>query len=106
MNCDFNNPQRTCQKCGYVAKKLPTYRKCEPVVVQPRPLFALGDAVERLLTRVGITKDRVERWTRTEGAPGGCGCEGRRKWLNEWGYARQREIAAAIRTAARVGGFL
>ena len=49
-----------------------------------RPI-PIGDLVERWLTRIGVTKARVERWTRTEGKPGGCGCEGRKKWLNEAG---------------------
>lgn len=31
MLCDFNNPAQTCPTCGYVAKKLPTYRECRPV---------------------------------------------------------------------------
>jgi hypothetical protein len=60
---------------------------------------AVGDLVERGLTAIGITKERVERWTRTEGKPGGCGCEGRKKWLNEAGNkvqiaARKRLLAA------------
>jgi hypothetical protein len=51
------------------------------------------------LTRGGVTKDRVELWTRTEGKPGWCGCEGRKKWLNEVGNkvqiaARKRLLAA------------
>lgn len=37
----------------------------------------LGDAVERALEAVGITKDRVERFV---GGP--CGCEERRQKLN------------------------
>ena len=53
----------------------------------------LGDLVERGLTAVGVTKERVEALTRTAGKPGGCGCAGRQKWLNE--------VAAKVQTAAR-----
>ncbi len=83
--CDFANPSKTCPVCGYVAKRLPTYRECRPVPVREWQPYKIGDAVERVLTAVGITRERVERWTRTEGKPGGCGCEGRKRWLNEWG---------------------
>lgn len=59
----------------------------------------IGDLVERGLTAIGITKERVEKLTRTEGKPGGCGCESRKRWLNEVGnkvqaYARNVLIAA------------
>lgn len=49
------------------------------------PRRGLGDIVESVLTAVGITKERVERWTRTAGKPGGCGCEARKQWLNAVG---------------------
>ena len=90
--CDFDNPDMTCPRCGYVAKRLPTYRYCEPVVEQPWRPFLLGDFVERTLATIGVTKDRVQRWTRTEGKPGGCGCASRQKWLNEWGARVQRKV--------------
>jgi hypothetical protein len=99
--CDFNNPARTCPTCGYVAKRLPTFRHCAPV---PEPAWRpipLGDVVERFLKRLGITKERVERWTRTAGKPGGCGCSGRQKWLNEWGNEKQRKIRSALLRARR-----
>ena len=97
--CDFNNPQQTCQTCGYYAMRLPTYRECRPVPEKVWRPIPIGDVVERWLTRIGVTKERVERWTRTEGKPGGCGCEGRKKWLNEVGNkvqvaARQKLLAA------------
>jgi len=65
----------------------------------------VGDFVERCLTRVGVTKERVERWTRTEGTPGGCGCAARKKWLNDAGARVQ--VAArqfALRYAKAVFG--
>lgn len=40
----------------------------------------LGDKVERALTAVGITKQRVTRWVGRE-----CGCEERKERLNRLG---------------------
>lgn len=97
MLCDFNNPSMTCPSCGYVAKKLPTYRECRPMPQQEWQPLMVGDLVEKALTSIGITKERAERWTRTAGKPGGCGCAQRQKWLNEKGVAVQR----AIRDAAK-----
>jgi len=99
MFCDFDNATRTCPKCGYYAKRLPTFRECRPVPEKVWRPIAVGDAVERFLTSVGITKDRVERLTRTAGTPGGCGCEGRKKWLNEVGFKAQR-------AASEMGGMM
>jgi hypothetical protein len=50
----------------------------------------VGDFVERSLSRLGVTKERVERWTRTAGKPGGCSCKARQKWLNDAGVRVQR----------------
>lgn len=94
--CDFNNPHRTCPTCGYVAKRLPTYRHCAPVLEQVWRPIPIGDVLERFLTRCGITKERVERWTRTAGKPGGCGCAARQKWLNEWGNKQQIRVRNAL----------
>ena len=44
------------------------------------PRAGLGDAVESVLSSVGITKERVSRLV---GRP--CGCEGRKKRLNQIG---------------------
>ncbi|NBW09330.1 MAG: hypothetical protein EBR82_15025 [Caulobacteraceae bacterium] len=87
--CDFNNPTQTCQTCGYYAKRLPTYRECRPVPKKVWRPIAVGDAVEQMLTSVGITKERVEQWTRTSGKSGGCGCASRQRWLNELGFKVQ-----------------
>lgn len=63
-------------------------------------MIAVGDVVERTLSSVGITKELVERITRRP-----CGCPARQKWLNQWGYARQRELARAVTKAAKIAGF-
>ena len=99
--CDFNNPAQVCPTCGYVAKRLPTYRECRPLpekVWQPIPL---GDITERLLISIGLTKERVEEWTRTKDKPGGCGCSGRQKLLNEWGNKIQYGARDAARAAEK-----
>jgi hypothetical protein len=95
--CDFNNPSKTCAVCGYKAKSLPTFRECRPVPAKRWRPIAVGDLVERGLTAVGITKARVEKLTRTEGKPGGCGCGARKKWLNEVGYQAQYAIRDAYK---------
>ena len=91
--CDFSSTDLKCPACGYVARKRNTYRECRPIKEKGWQPFQLGDAVEKALTAVGVTKDRVEALTRTAGKPGGCGCAGRKKWLNE--------VGAKVQTAAR-----
>jgi hypothetical protein len=94
--CDFDNPTRTCPVCGYHARRLPTYRECRPVPEKVWRPVQVGDLVELWLTRAGITRERVETWTRTAGKPGGCGCDRRKRWLNE----RGNEVQRAARRAA------
>jgi hypothetical protein len=66
-----------------------------------QPPIAIGDLVERGLTAVGITKERVEQFTRTEGKPGGCGCGARQKWLNDVGYKAQYAIRDGYKAVER-----
>lgn len=72
----------------------------QPVATRRRRV-ALGDAVERMLTTVGITQDRVQAWTRTKD----CGCKARQQWLNQWGYRKQEQLERVLRRAARWCGF-
>ena len=95
--CDFNNAELQCPVCGYRAKRLPTYRECRPIKQPEWNPIMVGDLVEKALTSVGITQERVERLTRTAGKPGGCGCGARKKWLNEQGV----KVQAAIRETAK-----
>jgi hypothetical protein len=99
--CDFDNPAQTCPTCGYVARRLPTYRECRPVPEKVWRPVPIGDLVERGLTAIGITKERVEALTRTAGKPGGCGCAGRQKWLNELGNRVQTDARNAMIAAKR-----
>mgnify|MGYP001219334188 CR=1 FL=1 len=40
--------------------------------------FGLGDAVEAVLTKAGITEERFKRWFNLKE----CNCSKRKKWLN------------------------
>jgi len=56
-------------------------RKIRRGPAQPRRRKLLGDHVEVMLSRVGITQERVGKWL---GKEGGCaGCDRRKKWLNK-----------------------
>jgi hypothetical protein len=59
--------------------------------------IAVGDLVERMLASVGITKERVQQWTRTKD----CGCKARQQWLNRWGYQKQNQVERLLKKAAR-----
>jgi hypothetical protein len=61
------------------------------------PRVAVGDLVERMLTGVGISKERVQQWLRVKD----CGCAKRQKWLNQWGYKQQDRIERLLNKAAR-----
>lgn len=78
------------------AAYLELVRQHRPVVVNRRRRVALGDAVERMLTRLGITKERVQAWTRRP-----CSCPARQRWLNQWGYRKQEQLERVLRKAAR-----
>lgn len=62
-----------------------------------RKRVAVGDAVERVLSAVGITPALVQRLTRTKN----CGCKSRQKWLNQWGYRQQERMERLLNQAAR-----
>jgi hypothetical protein len=61
------------------------------------PRVAVGDLVERMLTGIGISKERVQQWLRVKD----CGCAKRQKWLNQWGYKQQDRIERVLNRAAR-----
>ncbi|NBW13171.1 MAG: hypothetical protein EBR82_34635 [Caulobacteraceae bacterium] len=61
------------------------------------PRIAVGDLVETMLTRIGISKDRVKQWLRVKD----CGCAKRQRWLNQWGYQQQDRIERLLNKAAR-----
>lgn len=69
MNC---TPDPTCARCGRPGPPAGTRRQCRP---------GLGDLVAAGLEAVGITTRRADRLARRLGLAG-CGCAGRRDWLN------------------------
>lgn len=123
MLCDFlfepdgDRLRATCARCGRVArvKSRKVYAACraaaEPLTRQQlaeivssgaepdgwRPA-KIGDLVERGLAAIGITEERVSRWTRARE----CGCSARKSALNAWGERQQRRIREAAKAAARM----
>jgi hypothetical protein len=57
----------------------------------PNRNAGLGDAVESALTKIGVTKERVERWL---GRP--CGCAERKAKLNALGAFARRVLSGKI----------
>ena len=51
----------------------------------PPPAPGLGDRLESLLTRVGLTKDRYREIKGELGLPPTCDCDKRQEWLNKVG---------------------
>lgn len=92
-------PDLTPKKLGdhvmvWDSLQYPQPDRAPPTPWQP---IMVGDLVEKALTTIGITQERVEKLTRTAGKPGWCGCAGRKKWLNEKGV----EVQKAIRDTAK-----
>lgn len=69
----------------------------KPAAIVSLPRVAVGDLVETMLTRCGITKELVQRLTRTKD----CGCKARQRWLNQWGYKQQDRMERLLNKAAR-----
>jgi hypothetical protein len=98
MRCAYDPDTKVCRRCGHVAQRLPTFRRCPHSPARARlPRVAVGDLVERMLTGLGISKARVQQWLRVKD----CGCAKRQKWLNQWGYAQQDRIERLLNRAAR-----
>lgn len=49
--------------------------------------MGLGDLIEKALSTVGVSKERVEKWV---GAP--CGCKERQEKLNQLGFWAMRTL--------------
>jgi hypothetical protein len=103
MDCIFDctpNEEKhrcVCRVCGMTVtvRKLPVYATCGPSSRLPR--LAVGDLVERMLTSIGISKERVRQWLRVKD----CGCAKRQQWLNQWGYKQQDRMERLLNKAAR-----
>lgn len=91
-----------CGKCGWRVddQETPWMATCPVCPTVERPSYVMvGDLIERALTKIGITKPLVEKLTRTAGKPGGCGCEGRKRWMNEAGVMVQKKAHTALLVA-------
>lgn len=88
-----------CTVCGKLAYSKDVKRNCmdsaAPAVSLPR--VRLGDAVESMLTRIGITKDRVRQFLHAKD----CGCTARQNWLNRWGDAKRAQVERVLNKAAK-----
>lgn len=62
------------------------------------PRIAFGDIVEQVLVRCGVTKELVSRMTRIKD----CGCEFRKRWLNNAGYRATAAVEAALNSLVRL----
>lgn len=91
--CSFDQRTLVCPSCGYQARRLPTFRACQPpppMVDQWRPIL-LGTLLAKGLSLFGITTAMVESIT---GKP--CGCDARRNKLDEWGVRVQVRARRAL----------
>jgi hypothetical protein len=92
-DCEPNSFSRMeCKACGLAMPPNGARRNCvalsstlraAPRIVFPR--VAIGDLVEAILLRFGVSKELVERITRSPS----CGCELRKAKLNMLGYRAQ-----------------
>jgi hypothetical protein len=103
--CSFSESDLRCERCGYQAKRLPTFRECRTILEMARetsvrastkrisvPPLRIGDAVGSALGFVGITPERIKRMTGMKD----CGCEKRKAGLNAVGAV----ISSAIERPA------
>lgn len=107
-SCEFRVPGApgqlsTCRAGLYGGKvtdgacRLCIERGDKPNAIISLPRVAVGDVVERMLTGMGITKERVQEWLNTKD----CGCSRRKGWLNQWGYEKQEQVERILNKAAR-----
>lgn len=94
--CEFNQ-KLVCKHCGFETKISNLMRICRPSFrnssnkkLKQNPMYSteifvrlpkimLGDLIEKILTFIGITKERIYKLTRQQ-----CNCPARQQWLNSW----------------------
>jgi hypothetical protein len=104
LMCSFAADSKRCERCGYQAKRLPTFRVCRTIkeVAQKIaseqatrriavPPIPLGSAAAGLLYAVGVTPERVKKVIGKD-----CGCDKRKATLDKVGAA----VASVIERAA------
>jgi len=93
--CDFNADTLRCGRCGYLAKRMPTFRVCRTIpeiavkIATDQstrrvsiPAIPIGTAVSRGLAAVGITPEKVKKVLGKD-----CGCDKRKSALDAVGAA-------------------
>jgi len=101
--CEFDEATLKCSRCGYLAKKLPTYRVCRTIPEMARrivkekstrrvslPPVLLGAAVSKALSFVGITPERVSKLMGKD-----CGCKARAASLDYVGAGVSKVVENA-----------
>lgn len=104
MMCQFEAESLRCSRCGFQAKRLPTYRVCRTVPELAKhlvtsqaknrirvPPLRIGSGVKAALTSVGITEKRISKLI--GGKP--CGCAGRANALDRLGAGASMVVERA-----------
>lgn len=104
MLCEFSDDM-TCKRCGYKARRLPTYRHCQTIDEMavhlakvtsppwvPIPDPRLGDRVAQALEFFGITKERARKLMKVED----CGCDKRQQGLNRFSEVAAKAVETVI----------
>jgi len=110
LMCQFDAESLRCSRCGYLAKRLPTYRVCKTIpemaqriaVTQTTkriavPPLQIGTAVSRTLSAVGITPERIKRITGKD-----CGCDKRKLTLDAVGAAASSIVERGLNGLANL----
>lgn len=98
MDCDYDK-EAFCKMCGKPTNDTKSKRRCEAGdgAVISLPKVAVGSAIESMLIKIGITKERVAAWLRVKD----CGCEHRKNWLDNWGHEKRQQIERLLARAAK-----
>lgn len=108
--CDFNEESLRCKRCGYLAKRLPTYRVCRTIPEMARkiatdasskrvrvPPLRIGSAIAAGLAAVGVTPERIKEATGKD-----CGCNKRKDVLDAAGEAISAVVERGLNAALDV----
>lgn len=105
--CSFSADTLRCQRCGYQAKKLPTFRVCRTIpeiaqrIVQERsakririPPVPLGRYAKKALSSIGVTPERVSKAMGRD-----CGCNAKASAMDSFGAAVSQVVENAANAA-------
>lgn len=103
MMCDFDADTLRCKRCGYLARRLPTFRVCRTIHEMAEkfaydkatrrihiPPIMVGTAISSTLAKVGITPMKIKEVTGKD-----CGCDKRKATLDRIGAAASAVIERA-----------